>query len=107
MLLRHATPRRNLRSIFRTGLQPGLALGKLKAVWLHATTKGCWAVRHVAHRHHVPVEDVVVLEVRVPRSQLRRNRRGVGVPPASRTRVTVGSLRSAPPTRPGACNGRA
>jgi hypothetical protein len=77
MLLRHATPRRNLRSIFRTGLQPALALGKLKAVWLHATAKGRWAVRHVAGRHQVSVEAVVVLEVRVPRSQLRRNRRGL------------------------------
>ena len=77
MLLRHATPRRNLRSIFRTGLQPALARGKLKAVWLHATAKGRWAVRHVSHRHRVTAEAVVVLEVRVPRSQLRRNRRGV------------------------------
>jgi hypothetical protein len=60
-----------------TGLQPGLARGKLKAVWLHATAKTCWAVRHVSHRHHVPAERVVVLAVRVPRSQLRRNRRGL------------------------------
>jgi hypothetical protein len=34
MLLRHVTPRHNLKAIFRTGLLPGLARGKRKAVWL-------------------------------------------------------------------------
>ncbi len=77
MIIRHATPRRNLRSILRSGLLPGLARGKIKAVWLHASGKTSWAIPHVAGRHHVPQDQVVVLEVRVPRSQLRRNRRGV------------------------------
>lgn len=75
--LQHATPRRNIRSIFRTGLQPGLARGKLKAAWLHAPGKTRWAVQHVSHRHQVPQDRVVVLVVRVPRSMLRRNRRGL------------------------------
>ncbi len=77
MLIRHATPRKNLRSIFRTGLQPGLARGRIKGVWLHAPGRTGWAIPHVAQRHHVPQDQIVVLEVRVPRSQLRRNRRGV------------------------------
>jgi hypothetical protein len=77
MLIRHATPRRNIRSIFLSGLLPGLARGKIKAVWLHASGKTAWAIQHVARRHRVSEEDVVVLEVRVPRSMLRRNRRGV------------------------------
>jgi hypothetical protein len=73
----HATPRRNLASIFCTGLQPGLARGKLKVVWLHASGKSRWAVQHVARRHHVPAGRVAVLTVRLSRSMLRRNRRGV------------------------------
>ena len=77
MLLQHATPRKNLRSIFRFGLLPGLAKGKLRAVWLHTSAKSGWAVRHVSQRHHVDDEEVVILVVRVPRSMLRRNRRGV------------------------------
>jgi hypothetical protein len=77
IVLHHATPRRNLRSIFLTGLQPSLARGKLKAVWLHALAKRSWAIQHVARRHHVAPRNVVVLTVTVPRSAVRRNRRGV------------------------------
>jgi len=75
--IQHATPRRNVRSIFLTGLQPGLAKGKLKAVWLHASTRTAWATSHVADRHHVAEGKVVVLTVQVPRSWLRRHSRGV------------------------------
>jgi hypothetical protein len=74
---RHATPRKNVRSIFSMGLQPGLARGKRKAVWLHAQGKRSWAIKHVAQRHHVAAANVVVLAVRVSRSLLRRNRRGL------------------------------
>ncbi len=75
--IQHATPRRNVRSIFLRGLLPALARGKLKAVWLHASNRTDWATAHVARRHHVQEVEVVVLVVRVPRSWLRRNRRGV------------------------------
>jgi hypothetical protein len=73
----HATPARNLRSIFRTGLQPALATGKLKAVWLHEKGMRRWAVAHVADRHSTPVRQLAVIEVRIPRADLRRNRSGV------------------------------
>ncbi len=75
--IQHATPRRNVRSIFLSGLLPGMARGKLKAVWLHASSRTAWATAHVAGRHHVAESDVVIITVRVPRSWLRRNRRGV------------------------------
>ena len=77
IVLQHATPRRNLASIFCTGLQPSLARGKKKVVWLHAVGKSRWAVQHVARRHHVPTSRVAVLKVRLSRAMLRRNRRGV------------------------------
>ena len=75
--VRHATPRRNLRSIFATGVRPDRAKGKLRAVWLHAPGRSAWARAHVARRHQVARGEVVVLVLRVPRAQLRR--RGPGV----------------------------
>lgn len=77
--LRHATPRRNVRSILGRGLLPAMAKGKLAAVWLHVASekKTAWARAHVAKRHRVPVSQVVILEVRVPRSALRRRKSGI------------------------------
>ena len=40
MLLRHATPRRNLPSIKRGGLLTAKSLGRMPAVWLHAPARG-------------------------------------------------------------------
>ena len=76
-VLRHATPLRNVRSILRSGLLPGLARGRLKAVWLHTPSRSSWAIPHVANRHHVQEELVAVLTVEVPRSWLRKRGRGV------------------------------
>jgi len=75
MLLRHATPKRNLASIQRSGLLFSKSKGKLKVVWLHASSKTAWAMLHVVKRHGGRVEDVVVLEVNVPRSWLRRSKK--------------------------------
>jgi hypothetical protein len=77
MLLRHSTPKRNLPGIVRHGLLCGKSQGRLKAVWLHSPARTVWATLHVVKRHGGRVEDVVTLEVEVPRSWLRRNRRGV------------------------------
>jgi hypothetical protein len=77
--VRHATPARNVPSIVRRGLLPSLALGKLKAVWLHTPSRSAWAVAHVAERHHVQEDLVCVLSLLVPRSQLRKRGRGVWV----------------------------
>ncbi len=76
--VRHATPRRNLRSIFRSGLNPALARGKKKAVWLHTSGQTCWAILHVAKRHKTPAEKIAVLTIRVRRDALRKtNRKGI------------------------------
>jgi hypothetical protein len=87
MLLRHATPARNLDSIRRRGLLTAMSRGALPLIWLHAPGASLWAVPHVSRRHGVPAEAVVVLTVNVPRSWLRRNRRGLwtcdrDIPPA-------------------------
>ena len=98
MLLRHATPARNLDSIRRRGLLTAMSRGALPLIWLHAPGASLWAVPHVSRRHGVPAEAVVVLTVNVPRSWVRRNRRGLwtcdrDIPPAR----IVGALHHAGP----------
>jgi hypothetical protein len=76
-ILRHATPSRNLNSILRRGLLRSRSRGKLSVVWLHAPGKTAWALLHTVKRHGGPVEAVVVLLVDVPRSWLRRSKKGL------------------------------
>jgi hypothetical protein len=87
MLLRHATPSRTLASIQRAGLLTSKSQGRLPIVWLHVASKTPWAMLHTVKRHGGRIENVVVLEVKVPRRWLRRSRRGLwycrrNVPPA-------------------------
>jgi hypothetical protein len=77
MLLRHATPARNLASILRSGLLTRYSRGKMPAVWLCRPGKSSWAVLHVVKRHGGRAESTVVLEVNVPRTWLRRSRKGL------------------------------
>jgi len=77
MLLRHATPIRNLPSIQRHGFLCSKSQGRLKAVWLAAEGKSSWAAMHVAWRHGARIEAIITLEVDVPRSWLRRSRKGL------------------------------
>ena len=77
MLLRHATPARNLTGILRSGLLTSRSQGKLPAVWLVSPSKSSWVVLHVIRRHGGKVETTVVIEVDVPRSWLRRSRKGL------------------------------
>src|SRR4051812_9436029 len=66
--LRHATPNRNLFPIIDDGLLCAKAEGRRKVVWLHAPAKTSWAMIHTVGRHGGRIEDVIVLEVDVPRS---------------------------------------
>lgn len=75
--LRHATLRKNMPSIEHLGLLCCKSQGRLKVCWLHASSKSSWAAIHTIRRHGGRVQDVVVLEVNVPRSWLRRSRRGL------------------------------
>jgi hypothetical protein len=77
MLLRHATPRRNLPSIKRAGLLTSKSQGRLPAVWLHSPARSAWAVLHVVKRHGGRVENTAIFEADVPRSWLRRSRKGI------------------------------
>jgi hypothetical protein len=92
MLLRHATPRKNLSSIERLGLLTRKSQGKMRVVWLHAPSKTAWAMLHTVKRHGGRIEDVVVIELDVPRRWLRRSRRRLwntprDIPPSRIVRV--------------------
>jgi hypothetical protein len=98
MLLRHATPARNLPAICRDGLLCSKSRGRLPVIWLHTAAKTAWAMLHTVRRHGGRAENVVVVEVDVPRSWLRRNRRGLwycpcDIPPERlRQVITFGAL---------------
>ena len=77
MRLRHATPRKNLPSIWQHGLLCSKSQGGLPVVWVHAPSKSAWAALHTVKRHGGRVEGVVILEVEIPRSWLRRSRKGL------------------------------
>jgi hypothetical protein len=76
-LLRHATLRKLLPAIRREGLRVAKSKGKLPACWLHSRARTGWACLHTVRRHGGRIESVVVLEVDVPRSWLRRSQPGL------------------------------
>jgi hypothetical protein len=77
MLLRHATPLRNLPGIERRGLLCSKSKGRLAVVWLHTPAKSFWATLHTIKRHGGRAEAVLILLVDVPRAWLRKNRKGL------------------------------
>lgn len=102
MIVRHATPRRNLRSIRAQGLLPGRSRGKLPVVWVHTPATTLWAMYHTGKRHGGRVEDVLVIELDIPRAWLRRKTRGLWYcdrtigPERFRRWITFGEVASSP-----------
>ena len=77
MLVRHATLTKYLPSIQRGGLKCSKSRGAKKVVWLHEPDQSLWAAVHTIRRHGGRIEEVVILEVEVPRSGLRKSRPGL------------------------------
>ena len=75
----HATTRQNLPSIQANGLlvSKADATARIKGVWLHSASQRPWATLHTVRKHTAQLDDVVVLEVRVPRASLRRFKTGL------------------------------
>ena len=71
----HVTPRRNLPSIWRNGLLPHFARGVLPVVWFCTPSRKRWASQHVCDQN--ATSDIIVLRLQMPRSWLRRFRRGI------------------------------
>ena len=63
MLLRYATPAKNLPGILRRGLLCRKSQGRLPVVWLHAPSKSAWAMLHTVKRHGGRIEAVAVIEL--------------------------------------------
>lgn len=79
MILRHATTRARLAQIREQGLRVACAdpAAKIKGVWLHSASNSAWAVVHTLRKHRATLEEVVVVEVNVPRRMLTRFRSGL------------------------------
>ena len=75
MLLRHATVLRNLPGIQRAGLLCSKSRGRLPVVWLHSPGATPWSILHTCRRHKCQVQEVVIIELAVPRKWLRRARK--------------------------------
>jgi hypothetical protein len=79
MRLRHATTRANAEKIRAEGLRVACAdaTARIQAVWLHTASQSAWGTLHTIRKHHAQLDDVVILEVQVPRSALTRFRTGL------------------------------
>jgi hypothetical protein len=49
----------------------------MPVVWLHSAGRSAWAMTHTVLRHGGRIENVVIIEVSVPRSWLRRSKSGL------------------------------
>ena len=93
MKLRHTTPSANVENILQEGLDPRYAVtpSAKKYIWLHTPQRTPWAIGHTVKRKQVPADEVVILEVSVPKGWLWRAWRGVwkcpDVIPPERLRV--------------------
>lgn len=79
MILRHATTTERAAHIREEGFRVAMAdpAAKIKGIWLHSKSNSAWATLHTIRKHGAALEDVVILEVNVPRSQLKRFRTGL------------------------------
>lgn len=66
----HVTLRRNLKSIQKRGLLTSRSTGKRKAVWCVTKDRLTWATMHVARRHNVALDELVVLHISLDGTRL-------------------------------------
>jgi hypothetical protein len=79
MKLYHATTRQKLPSIQADGLRVAMAdpAAKIKGCWLATASNRTWGVLHTIRKHKAQLEDVVVIDVTIPRGRLARFRTGL------------------------------
>ncbi|HBI46893.1 MAG TPA: hypothetical protein DDY78_29175 [Planctomycetales bacterium] len=75
--LLHVTPRRNLSSIYKLGVNPDFAKCPRAECWFCSPSLRAWAIAHVAERHSVDPRDVVVIRVKVSPTQLTHRGKGL------------------------------
>jgi hypothetical protein len=79
MIMYHATTRTALSSIKTEGLCVRYADSRkaLRSIWFHTRSNSAWALLHTQKRHGASLDDLVVIEVSVPRTWLRRFQGGL------------------------------
>lgn len=79
MKLYHATTTQRLAAIRQQGLLVYKAdsSAKIKGCWLATASNRPWSVVHTIRKHKAQLDDVVVIEVNIPRSRLTRFRTGL------------------------------
>ena len=77
MRLYHATLKSNLESIRQHGINPDFSQGKQKVIWLHTASRTHWAILHILKRHNSSIDEIIIIQVEIPRKRLRRRRRGL------------------------------
>lgn len=79
MILYHATPLYNDKSISRLGLLVSEcdSRSKIKAIWLHTKGRQDWAAAHISMRHGMLVKNILFLEISIPKRFLTRYKRGI------------------------------
>lgn len=71
----HATPVRNSESVMRRGLLAKKAKGNKKTIWLMTIGNVFMAMQHAMKRQRCRPGNVMIIEVDVPRRQLRKGHR--------------------------------
>ena len=77
MKLYHTTLKANLDSITENGIDPSFSKGAESVIFLHTRSRTEWAILHIGIRHRCSIDEIIIIEVNVPRSALRRDHRGV------------------------------
>jgi hypothetical protein len=62
----HVTPKKNLDSIQRLGIDPAFAVAEIKRSWFCSVARLGWALVHVSQRHATPITELVILECNIP-----------------------------------------
>jgi len=72
MELLHCTPKENVYSIMRYGIDPAFATGRLKSSWYCCEPALAWALSHISLKRRIAVSDMVVLRASVEFMTLKR-----------------------------------
>lgn len=68
----HVTLAKNVGKIEREGVSPAYSTGRLDASWYVNKAGVTWAIAHCSQRHAVPVSDLFVCTVMLPRKAIKR-----------------------------------
>ena len=77
MELFHVTPRCNLPSLYRSGIDPAFSRSSWPVCWFVSACMRQWAIRHVADKYSLRTADLVCIRVVLDRRAVVRRKRCV------------------------------